>query len=246
MFKKFFIIIIFSIFFVENSSAKLPKKFRDNFSSITKDLCYSKFIDTLNENYDKNILDLEFEEVKEEYKNFINDIFNEAFLGSIKNINEETDSYTEKIQEIQDSQKKLGFKSTCKNKKFENLKQSHSPCRVAETILNEWCGYETYLWAKIRDDQSKIVNTKNTDTADFLSQKDNRIVNIFEEEKIRAQQALYDTLFLYKNYEQNYRLHKQLDIMIWHLDEIKYSLEKYLSVLYRFPAKFIDAASTSR
>lgn len=243
-----------------NVSAELDKTFREEFPQLMQDLCYSTI------DYS---LDRPFEEVQEEYHQTVNCIFDDAlYQGSKKvadTIQKELSGKKTQLQkppqnnecrslasQVRQQQEARGLRTQCvpsknspqSSSEFQTVKDAYSSCRVGETVLVEWCGYQKYLWGKIRDDASfsqefgDQISTPREWNVLFAQQK-----NIYEHEMEKARRGLLDTILFYQKYEQAYRTHAWLRAIYTKLQENKELLQDLRSVFDLYPEKFINAAS---
>jgi len=261
--KKIFIaVLIFSIF-IPVTRAELSEKFRDNFSDIVQELCH-------NSNPEMYDLARSVEEVSTEYQLLQNGIFTDAFSRSMNRTNKQKDqqfssdlpdlyqwlqnaefSSETSAKSIQSAQVKNGFETQCDDKLSNSnsmFLDEYISCRVTETVLNEFCAYEKFLWAKIRDDKTLLATVRERNKGTLLAEEqsatDGMLKNEFKHELEKSRQALWDTLYLYQRFDQSYRIHAQLVVLQNQLNKAKAWLGKnYLPAFSLFPAKFIDAAS---
>ncbi len=262
--KKIFITISLFSVFIPITKAELSDKFRDNFSNIVQELCH-------NSNLEMYELERDVPEVSEEYHKLQNDIFKDAFSSSVKRTNKQKNrNFSKDLPELEDWLKDVEFKSDVNVKSIQAMQTQEGfetqcedklldsdtmfldeviACRVTETVLNEFCAYEKFLWAKIRDDETLFKTVrKRKENSELLSEQqskiDETIKNEFRNELNKARQALIDTLYLYQKFEQSYRIHAQLVVLQNQLTKTRDWLgQNYLPAFSLFPDKFINAAS---
>jgi hypothetical protein len=262
--KNFLILFFVFSIFIPVTRAELSDKFRDNFTNIVRDLCH-------NSNPEMYDLERSVEEVSTEYHSLQNNIFKAAFSTSMKRTNKQKNSSFAKdlpelrnwlknaefssevnVKSVQAMQSQEGFETQCEDKLLDAegmFLDEVISCKVTETVLNEFCAYEKFLWAKTRDDRTLIQlarerNEENKLLPEESSVLDETIKNEFKSELGKARQALSDTLYLYQRFEQSYRIHSQLVVLQNQLIKVRDRLgQKYLPAFSLFPNKFIDAAS---
>ena len=192
-----------------------------------------------------------------EYKSFIPQDTKWEFKGK----------YLEKTQRAQEA---LGFESICPELQEDDRhfasdslpKDMSSPCRVTETVLNEWCGYRLYLWGKLRDksilvpfvteeslygigtpDESLTPELPEVETPDYTQDvKQFRTLQIEHEYK-KAQEALYQMIEFYRIYEQQHRKHVWYQHIKKSLISISSKLHSFRKAYYKFPEKFVNASA---
>lgn len=128
----------------------------------------------------------------------------------------------------------------------------YSPCRIGEMIWREYCGYQLYLWGKMRDDETLIDEFKPPSPTpsvpqnlqDDAKKREYQRTLHFEEMK-KTKRALLDTLLLYTKFEQSYRLHSWYVILYDNLREIRDTLVDLRKTINTYPLKFFNAASPS-
>ena len=252
--------VLVFVFFPVKIFAELPENLRKNFSDFVADLCFSS---------QKFNLDEKFLDAKKNFQREIDGIFSDAFGGAINKINEKNFSDFAKKIKISDFEnwQKLDFgaenlqraQSAQKNSAGEKFVSScaiadpFSSCRVAETVLNEFCGYRTFLWAKIRDDESFSAEIEQEFTEkneaekfslfEFRAKKFSERQKNYENEIKKTRRAILDTLFLYKNFAQNYELQTQMLIFLSQLDAVESQfLRPALEAFQTFRAKFENSS----
>ncbi len=257
---------IFSIF-IPITRAELSDDFRDNFTDIVKELCH-------NSNPEMYALERSVEEVSAEYQILQNGLFNDVFSRSMQRTNKQKDrQFAQDLPElefwlkdaeftsdvpvssIQSAQVKNGFETQCDDKLMDSQSMfldGITACRVTETVLNEFCAYEKFLWAKTRDDKTLLQTVREQNEQnegkelrpEDQSKTDEILKNEFQYELDKTRRAVWDTLYLYQKFEQNYRVHAQIVVLQNQLNKAKEWLgKKYLPAFSLFPEKFIDAAS---
>lgn len=253
-------------------NADLDKNFRENFTKITQEQCFNSVpysVDDLSGFSLVHIIEGE-EDIYEwnchhgrcqEYHKLVSCVFGDAFQQAINKVNEEIQLYTgenfekilpdtdkiwdkESCQEItlsgiQNDQEILGFKTSCSE---NNLTDSYSACRVTETVLNEFCGYQNFLTAKAKDWKSfkneRELHIRNNELSLFNSQANNYLKEIS-----KTKQAFLDTSFLYKDFIHNYRIDAWLWVINSKLEETASDFTRIMNVIKTFSTKFIDANS---
>lgn len=245
--------------------AELPSKMRDNFSDIVKEYCHSTV------SYDiKDVLgtwdgEVWSEEGKAyEFHKTVGCVFDSALQelteqskfevqaaksfgsGGGKNVSVEVFVPTGNCQPqflslTQQEQETNGFESLCKDYEVDELKQAYSSCRVAETVLQEWCGYDLFLFAKAQDEASfykqNIFLSREEMSSQFRAEKYR-----LEEERVRAEQAVMDTLQWYEETESATRQSVWIVALTEQLDFIQREWGTLRSALGTFVDKFLNAA----
>jgi len=213
-----------SIIICQTALAKVDESFRKGFPALVTNLCASSI--------DFN-LDQDFESAKSVFHYKINCLLNDAMAESVKGINKEvSDTFGAKLwgldsppeeraecqgmlNETQGLQQNIRLQNdlpptVCDiNDEYETVKVSYSACRVAETVLSEWCAYQKYLWAKKKDDES-LFKTKSGQTLGELEKGQTNLKASIQEELEKTHQVLLDTLYFYQTFEQDYRFHAWL------------------------------------
>ncbi len=175
--------------------ADLDKKFRKNFSQLNSDLCQSLMdyditdqvlVPDETENWYWIGKSLEFHdrvncflnrsmsEMVEYYKVDEAEAHPDGYgkvLSSLDTV--EADESTCREDYLQAGQERKQFHTECP----DGYDESFSSCRVAETLLNEWCGYHFFLENKIQDEQSFLDNIwypRGSDAQEELKQGDKK------------------------------------------------------------------------
>ncbi len=262
--KIFFVALVLFSIFIPITRAELSDKFRDNFPDIVRELCH-------NSNPEMYELTRSVEEVSAEYQTLQNGIFTDAFSQSMNRTNKQKDrrfsqdlpdlylwlknaEFTSEtsVKLIQSAQVVNDFETQCDDKLSDSrgtFLDGFIACRVTETVLNEFCAYEKFLWAKIRDDKTLLETVRERNAGSELlseeqSSTDKILKNEFQHELDKSRRGVWDTLYLYQKFEQNYRVHAQLVVLQNQLIKAKQRFgKKYLPAFDLFPTKFIDAAS---
>ncbi len=144
------------------------------------------------------------------------------------------------------------FRTQCsENGTYPSVMTPYSVCRVAEVALIEYCGYQTYLWGKMKDDDTfqkeleKQFPNKNNHTPQRWNQVKTETQNTYFQEMKRAKRTILDTLFLYQKFEQNYRIHAWYNMIIEKLKLIRETLSVLRETIDTYPLKFINATIPS-
>ena len=249
-----------SLFLIPNittaTTFELEPQFRENFSNIVKELCYSAI---------EYKVDDSFIEKQAEYQQTINCLFNDGYYQVNKNVNkkvkkqvsaaarshrfelpemtsaEQCDQKT--LADIQGIQTQTrGFVSRCEDV-TDNVRDSYSSCRMTETVLLERCGYEKFLLAKQHDFNSfkrehpQYKNISNKITRLAFDQAKSR----YQRERNTSQQALREMLELYRQYEQTYRNYSWLRLIESELLETTQLFTALYRKIFTFPDKFVRA-----
>lgn len=244
--------------------AELPSKMRDNFSDIVKEYCHSSVQYSLEDSlgtWDGEkwseegkaqefhtavgcIFDTALQELTEQSKIEVQE--DKAFgAGGAKQLFTETfvpkgDCQPKFLSVTQGTQEANLFESLCKSDTPE-ISQEYSSCRVTETVLNEWCGYDLFLYAKMQDEESFYKQnhffSREDMSAQFRSEQSR-----LREERIRAEQAVMDTLQWYQETESAVRQSMWLSALLQKLDATQEDWAKLRSALGTFVDKFLNAA----
>lgn len=146
--------------------------------------------------------------------------------------------------------KGLGFQTQCgAADKAETVKDhAYSSCQLGELVWNEYCGYQKYLWAKMKDDKTfqtefemKYAHNERSSPKDWtdVAQKEQ---TLYFQDLQQTKRALLDTLFLYQKFEQNFRLHVWFNIIYRKLEDINNLLIILRETFETYPTKFPNAA----
>ena len=175
--KKSTFLVVFLLGLVGGNSfvhADLDKKFRKNFSTILEKTCLS----LIDYSADDQVLIPDKEASwywigkSLEFHDRVNCFLNRSMSKMVEHYKlkeaESPDGYRKSLPlptvepdeescrelELQQGQEGKGFHSECPAEYSEPF----SSCRVAETLLNEWCGYHFFLLNKQSDNQSFLKN----------------------------------------------------------------------------------------
>ncbi len=243
-----------SIIICQPALAKVDENFRKGFPDLVRNLCAS----SIDFNLDQN-----FESAKSIFHHKVNCLVNDAMIESVKGINKEvTDTFGSELwsldtpaenaecqgmlNETQGKQQNIRLQNDLPpticdvTDEYDTVKVSYSACRVAETVLSEWCAYQKYLWAKKKDDQS-LFKTKSGQTFEELERGQTNLKESIQEEMDKTHQALLDTLYFYQTFEQDYRFHSWLVAIKQglYLSTAKTSMLQL--IMKTWPAKFKNA-----
>ena len=244
--------------------AELPSKMRDNFSDIVKEYCHSSIQYSLEDSLGTWDGEKWSEEGKaQEFHTTVGCIFDSALQelteqskfevqssksfgsGGGKQLLAETfvptgDCQPKFLSVTQGTQEANFFESLCKSDTPE-ISQEYSSCRVTETILNEWCGYDLFLFAKEKDEESfykqNHFSSREEMTSQFRSEQSH-----LREERVRAEQAVMDTLQWYQETESAVRQSMWILVLQEQLRPIQEDWAKLRSALGTFVDKFLNAA----
>ena len=130
------------------------------------------------------------------------------------------------------------------------VEKDYSICRITETVFNEFCAYQEFLeWKK---DDDTILTEFNTDTVaekyklnDQPGKHKNKVVKILETERVLAKKVLEESLLRYQEFEQSYRMHLWNKLFFEGVEVLRLKLAKIRKAIYKFPAKFHNAAASS-
>ncbi len=253
---------VISIFLLGTFIFQVPAAFsldsglRDNFAEMTqKQLCHSSLSYSLDE---------PLVQAQEKYQKKINCLFNDAMAQSINHMNadftriwkeipstanfediERNDECTpsENMQETIKSQINNGYESMCPTEDYNpTIDKFYSACHVTETVMNEFCAYQEYIEWKILDEShAEKQFEEKTNVGFFEADRGNKGKHRAELEK--SKKALFETLYRYQKWEQNYRFHMWLTT-IWEALKKTHAMSTILrKAIYKFPDKFNYAAS---
>jgi len=266
--KKILLVLGFSLIgVIAPVYANLPEKVRDNLSDIIKDYCHSSIEysiedrmgtwDADNKKWTEEeggkayefhktlgcILDSALQELTEEEKRIVENAFGSgrAVTPPIKtfSIGEDCDSIRLKLR--QQKQGTNGFESKCKSK-IREISRSYSTCKVAETVLQEWCGYDMFLYTKQQDEESffdryPLAATYNEGVASFRNEQ-NRI----EEERARVERTVFAVIDWYQQTEAAVTHDSWLVVIKQQLMEINKQWVMMRLALGTFVDKFLNAS----
>lgn len=264
------IIFVFGLFLLAGiapAHAELPSKVRDNFSDIVKEYCHSTVFYNIEDvlgtwdgekwseegkayEFHKTvgcIFDSALQELTEQSKFDVQGAKSSQKPGetvSVKVFIPTETCQQQFLSLIQQGQETNGFESLCKDYEVDELKQSYSSCRVAETVLQEWCGYDLFLSAKIKDEKSfyerQYFVSRDEMAARFVEEKER-----LEEERIYAEKTVMDTLQWYQETESATRQSVWIVALIEELESIQRDWGKLRSALGTFVDKFLNASIPS-
>ncbi len=246
--------------------AELPEKVRDNLSDIIKDYCHSSIEylieDTMGTRDADNkkwleeeggkayefhktlgcIFDSALKELTEKQKLIAEKAFGKGVPLPIKTFVLGEDCESLRLELIQTNQVTNGFESKCEKSETSEISRSYSACRVAETVLQEWCGYDMFLYAKQQDeksflDSSTSAKTSNEGADSFRSEK-NRI----EEERARVERTIFATLNWYQELESAVTQDSWLVAIKVQLEKISNQWAGMRFALGTFVDKFLNAS----
>jgi hypothetical protein len=242
--------------------AELDNDFRSAFPELLKNLCYSTV------DYD---LDRSFEIVRSEYHHTQNCLFDDALYQTTKRISKEIETKTsgqgneglalapqystlgntcDKASEIRRLQEANGLRTRCgifapsEKNSYGTITQPYSACRVGEMALQEWCGYQKYLWAKIRDEETFFSEKeRETMTYDDWKKKTDTLRKQYRYESRKSREGLLTMIDFYQEFEQNYRFHAWLMAIENKLKQSRTLWGKMRAIFALFPEKFINAST---
>ncbi len=255
---------------LNSANANLNEKFRENFGKIVREKYYNTINYSVDDSTGWELKEQDGKSVWTctggkcaEFQKKINCLFDDAFENAVNQTNQEVLDYVkgveiselkqkaqikdpdcEKItlQNIQDEQGINDFKSSCKG---QFISSTYSTCRVAETILNELGAYQNYLLAKSEDNISF-----SREFFEDNEYKRNKLINDSTEAKKQylkdieqSQQAVLDTLTLYKDFIHRYRIHAWLLAIKHKLKKIHTEWFKVQKATETYPIKFPKANS---
>lgn len=234
---------------------------REQFAEMVtkKDLCHAS------QSYH---LDIIFEEARDKYQKHMNCLFNDAlqqsvnrmhgdFRKTLANIVERNSRGLEdlsfstdgcSLQGIQAKQKAHGYETLCETEgENPTVDEFYSVCHVAETAMNEFCAYQEYLeWKKLDYEsfsREYPAENFNYDYNERDTVKRKQKVAEYDTELQKSKKALYEMIFRYQKWEQNYRIHMWFISILDSLKETKRMLNELKIAVYQFPDKFNNAAS---
>jgi len=251
---------------VFGAEAALDRKFREKFPEIVAEFCHSAGDYSLNR---------DFAEVQTEFHKTVNCAFNDAFEASSLDSKDRAeaifgdvllgletaeiaDDCVGKLAELQAGQKSAGLETSCDfeigDQKFPTGEAEFSGCRVAETIWTEFCGYEKFLWGKIRDDETDPAEISamkkredndwkwKTRQIDVIILKD-EVDQMYAFELKKTRESIWQAIELYGKFEKNYRLHSFLVAIRAELMKTNEKLFELLKGVLSWPKKFIGSSS---
>ena len=243
--------------------AKLDEQFRANFPNIVQDLCFSKITysvdDSVGLQFDEERYEFVCEDGKcREFHDTMQCLFQEAFSSAVSEIKKTVgESVTEdsieqafsqhniappgqncrgkSLGDIQNRQTQQGFESNCIGS--PHLERSYSPCRVAETTLLEWCGYQKFLAVKTTDFQSYKAETNPSSR---IVDVPNIVKQAYQNESTKTISTLNQMLENYRQFEQKYRLYAWLEGLYREFFPLHAKVMKFWENMALFPDKFVN------
>ncbi len=246
--------------------AELPTKVRDNLSDIIKDYCHSSVTYSINDfigTWDtENNTWAEDEGKAQEFHKTVGCIFDSALkeltekeklvaeksfdTGSlpIKTFSLEAEcSGLESLESIQLTQEANGFDSKCQEgKKIKEISQFYSACRIAETVLQEWCGYDLFLYTKMQDEESFYESQKSVVSHNELAARFRAEKKKMEEERERVERTVFATINWYQQAETAMTQDAWLVAIQSQLEKINKQWATMRSALGTFVDKFLNAS----
>ncbi len=257
------ILIVCGFFFVgaiAPVNAELPKKVRKNFPDIVKEYCHSRVTYSL----DKPvgvwedgwqgqakifhetvgcIFDSALQEVTEHEKKVAEKTF-DASLPSIATFKMGGECQPKFLAIVQLEQQANGFVSECAKSDVPEISQIFSACRVAETVLQEWCAYDLFLYAKMQDEES--FRRQKGDLGITSGEQNLQQFEIAKkkmgEERVFAELAVMDSLTWYRETEYASRQSAWMVALREELRNIQGEWAKLRSALGTFVDKFLNAS----
>lgn len=239
----------------------IDSKLRDQFKDIItkQDLCHAS------QGY---ALDTIFEEARDTYQELMNCLFNDAMQQSVNRMhgdfrktlsdivqrnNRSLEDLTFKadscsLQGIQSKQAAHGYSTLCETEgENPTVDEFYSACHVAETAMNEFCAYQEYLeWKKLDYESFSKEYSSSDFNYDYNERDTGKLVekiNEYDNELRKSKKTLYEMIFRYQKWEQNYRIHMWFISILDSLKETKRMLNELKIAVYQFPDKFNNAAS---
>ncbi len=148
-----------------------------------------------------------------------------------------------RLATVQATQQANGFKSLCGRSETAEVSQIFSSCQVAETLLNEWCGYDLFLYAKSSDEQSfRALRTDLGFKAGDRSLQFEPVVTRINKERRDAETVVFDSIEWYQQTEHAARQNAWLVAMQEELRTVQEGWAKIRSALGKFKDKFLNAS----
>ena len=155
-----------------------------------------------------------------------------------------TDCGSLRLGTIQATQQANGFKSECARSEVAEISQIFSSCQVAETLMNEWCGYDLFLYAKSQDEESfrALDGDMGFETGD-RSLKFGDVETRIAKERLDAEVAVFDSIAWYMQTEHVVRQSPWVVAINEKLLSVKLEWSKIRSALNTFKDKFFNASA---
>ena len=145
---------------------------------------------------------------------------------------------------VQGEQEARGFDSECAQNEVPEIAQVYSACRVAETVLQEWCGYDLFLYAKEQDEKSFREN--EGDLGVFVSGAKEFPFSVVQkkirEERTRTEKIVFEMITWYQQTEKASRQSFWITALRSELLKIQDDWAKLRSALGTFIDKFVNAS----
>ncbi len=256
--KTFFVFGICLLGVISPVRAELPQKVRENFSDIVKDYCHSRVDYSLEEPIGE--WDNGWTGQPQKFHKTVGCIFDSALEEVIKHEKEEAqrafrsnlpieifipegDCQPKFLAIVQGEQEANGFVSECEKSEIAEISQIFSACRVAETVLQEWCAYDLFLYAKMQDEES--FRDQGKDLGIVMGSRNlnfGAVQTKIQEERFRAEKAVMESLQWYQEAESASRQNAWLIALREELKTIQGDWAKIRSALGTFVDKFLNAS----
>lgn len=258
-----FIIVILMAGALRPVYAELPENFRDNLPGVIRDYCKSSLEYALDEpigEWDDEefkwgeesqaaifhktiscVLDSALEELTEHSKRVAEKAF--GLDLPIATFSVDADCGSVRLGTVQAEQQANGFKSMCARSETPEISQIFSSCQVAETVLNEWCGYDLFLYAKAQDEKS--FRELEGDLGFEVGERVLRFAPVqdrIEKERRDAEVAVFEALAWYQQTEHAARQNPWMIAMREQLFVVQEEWAKIRSALGKFADKFVNAS----
>lgn len=247
-------------FVSQTGFARLDEGYRENFPEILETLCASSVSYSVDDEVGLSFLSeiqTECQNGKcKEYHDTMQCVFSSAFSETIDQLGKTVKGASEvksfdqimnrysfsfdedscqgkTVGEIQNKQRKNGFRSTCTES--PHLQSIYSACRVAETALLEFCGYQKFLMSKMNDRISYKQEHPDYQGADVPLV----VREAYYSELRKAESTLTQMLEYYRNFQQKYWLDIWLTALVEEIRPLQARLVRIWENIATFPDKFV-------
>lgn len=244
----------FGLFFlVGHAQASLSEDYVDQSAAAIAATCGSTISYDLNRPFDQaEQVIFGGSPVQDEYIETVNCLVNDAMAGLQKQANADAEKATRKYSHTGEfGPKTQEIESKCSKKIPEPSFQSEctddsefSSCRLNERVFSEWCGYNMYLFGKMRQGDRLILKTPE-ELQSISTIERNRLLenrkNELQKEKDKAEVAAEQVKVFFKAFEAPYEKSAMTAAANQHLKEFNDKLTLVRIAISTWKAKFVNA-----
>lgn len=190
--------------------------------------------------------------VQDEYIETMNCLVNDAMAGLQKQANAEAEKATQKYSHTGEFLPKTKeIESKCAKKVPAPSFKSECPdgaefssCKLNEQVFSEWCGYNMYLFGKMRQGDRLALKTQE-ELAKISTIERNQLIenrkNQLQKEKDKAEVAAEQVKVFFKAFEAPYEKSAAMAAANQHLKEFNDKLTLVRIAISTWEAKFVNA-----